>query len=76
MAIITEHFEIDGADFIRTYSDANRYVVGGFPYGEYTEACDPAEYNRTYIEGGIITDNDSEEADYAEAGRILLGVSE
>lgn len=75
MAILTEHFDVNGTDFIRTYSDANRYVVGGIPYGEYTEACDPASFGRTYTEGNIITDG-SEDADFAEAGKILLGVIE
>lgn len=50
--IIQEHFDINGRDFIRTYSDENRYVIReGIAY---SEACDPAEFNRQYIEGDII----------------------
>lgn len=47
--IITENLVINRKDFIRTYSDAGRYVVrDGF---EYAEAYDPAELERTYTEG-------------------------
>lgn len=47
--IQTETFYINGHEFTRTYSDANRYVVrDGI---EYSEACDPAEFGRTYTEG-------------------------
>lgn len=50
--IIQEHFNINGRDFIRTYSDENRYIIReGIAY---SEACDPAEFNRQYIEGDII----------------------
>ena len=74
MAIIVETFYINNTEFTRTYSDANRYVVRDGV--SYSEACDPAEFGRTYTEGDLIPyderDN-TEEADYAEAGRILLG---
>lgn len=56
--IRTETLTIGGKQFVRTYSDANRYVVGGAPAGEYTEAIDPAELGRTYIEGNLIPDDD------------------
>lgn len=49
MAIVQEHFDVNGHDFIRTYSDENRYVVRDGV--EYSEACDPAEFGRTYTEG-------------------------
>lgn len=68
--IVQEHFEIDGRDFIRTYSDAGRYVVGGEPYGEYTEACDPAELGRTYTEGELMPPDDAEAE---EILNIILG---
>lgn len=49
MAVITEIFYIDDRKFTRNYSDANRYVVrDGI---NYSEACDPAEFGRTYTEG-------------------------
>ena len=79
MAVITETFYINNREFTRTYSDANRYVVrDGI---EYSEACDPSEFGRTYTEGNIIPSEDSESidqniADKAEAYDILTGVSE
>jgi len=75
--IIQEHFEIDGRDFIRTYSNSGRFVVRDEV--EYSEACDPAEFGRTYTEGGLIPDEErdmTELADKAEAYDILTGVSE
>lgn len=62
-----KHFDVGGRDFVRTYSDAGRYVLGGEPYGEYTEACDPAEFGRTYTEGGIIPPVDGGETEEAHA---------
>ena len=71
--IIQEHFEVNGRDFVRTYSDAGRYVVGGSPVGEYSEACDPAEFNRQYTEGDLIPTDD---ADAEEILNILMGGAE
>lgn len=62
-----KHFDVGGRDFIRTYSDAGRYVLGGEPYGEYTEACDPVELGRTYTEGDIIPPVESGETEEAHA---------
>ena len=60
MSIKTEYFEVNGRDFIRTYSDAGRYVVrDGI---EYEEACDPAEFGRTYTEGEVKPYGETEEA--------------
>ena len=50
--IVQEHFDVNGRDFIRTTSDAGRYVVRDGV--EYSEACDPAELGRTYTEGGLM----------------------
>lgn len=55
--IIQEYFNINGRDFIRTYSDENRYVIR--ENISYSEACDPAEFNRQYIEGDIIKDEEN-----------------
>ena len=73
--IVQEHFDVNGRDFIRTYSDAGRYVVrDGI---SYSEACDPAEFNRQYTEGELIpVEERSDLADKAEAYDILMGVSE
>jgi len=72
--IIQEHFDVDGRDFIRTTSNAGRYVVrNGI---SYSEACDPAEFGREYTEGDLIPDEErdlSELADKAEAYDILMG---
>ncbi len=74
--IKTETFYIGEREFIRTYSDANRYVVREGV--SYSEACDPAEFGRTYTEGDVMDDGEESavDADYAEAGRILMGVEE
>lgn len=72
--IITETFEINGRQFVRTASDDNRYVVRDGV--SYSEACDPAEFGRTYTEGAMIPIDESTLADKAEAYDILMGVSE
>lgn len=50
--IVQETYMLGDRQFIRTYSDANRYVVrDGIEYGE---ANDPAEFNRQYTEGDLM----------------------
>lgn len=71
MAVITEHFDVNGRDFIRTTSDAGRYVVRDGV--EYSEACDPAEFGRTYTETDIPIED---EPDAQEILNIILGVGE
>ncbi len=72
--IVKTHFDVNGRDFIRTVSDAGRYVVRDGV--SYSEACDPAEFGRTYTEGDVIPDEErSDLADKAEAYDILTGVS-
>lgn len=73
MAIIQKHFTVGERDFIRTYSDKNVLIHGGSPEGDYSEACDPAELGRTYTETDIPIDDETTEADKAEAFDILLG---
>lgn len=69
--IITENFEIDGTAFIRTTSSEGRYVVrDGI---SYEEACDPAEFGRTYTEGDVIP---TTESDAEELLNIILGGTE
>lgn len=71
--IVQEHFDVEGRDFIRTYSDANRYVVRD---GEsYSEACDPAEFGRTYTEGELLP-QEERQAQAEEVLNILMGVTE
>lgn len=68
--IITETYMLNGREFTRTYSDANRYVVrDGI---EYSEANDPSEFGRTYTEGDVMEEN----TDAEEILDILMGVSE
>ena len=73
--IITEVIEINGAQYVHTYSDEGRYVVReGI---SYEDAIDPIGFNRTYTEGELIPveepETDISESEFAEAGRILMG---
>lgn len=79
MAVRTESFQVNGRNFIRTYSDANRYVVrDGI---SYTEANDPAELGRTYAEGDPLPPEEFDaqtayqqlRADLAAAKSMLAG---
>lgn len=73
--IVQTHFDVNGRDFIRTYSNSGRYVVRDG--ASYSEACDPAEFGRTYTEGDLMPDEERTDiADKAEAYDILTGVSE
>lgn len=68
-----------GEDLIRTYSNKNVYIHGGFPEADYIEAIDPIYMNRTYTETDIPIEPETdltEDEQYAEAGRILMGVNE
>ena len=68
MAIITELFEINSKKFVKTYSDSNRYVVRDGV--NYSEACDPFELSRMYVEGEEMPINKS---DPEELLSILTG---
>lgn len=75
--IVQEHYLIGERDFVRTYSDRGMKIHGGFPEGDYDEACDPAEFGRTYTETNIPVEPDETTlADKAEAYDILMGVVE
>lgn len=65
--IVQEHFDINGRDFVRTFSDSGRYVVREGV--AYSDACDPAEFDRTYTEGELMPDD----IDEAEAYDIIFG---
>ena len=70
--IVTENFKVGERDFNRTYSDSGRYVVRDGV--EYSEACDPAEFGRTYTEGDLMPDEERTDIqDKAEAYDILIG---
>ena len=68
--IVTEHFDIDGRDFIRTYSNTGCYVVRDGV--EYSEACDPAEFGRTYTEGNKMPQEEIE-SQAEDILNIILG---
>lgn len=70
MAIKIETFYINGREFTRTYSDANRYVVRDGV--EYDEANDPSEFGRVYTEGNLKSTEEIE-ADAQEIVDILTG---
>lgn len=73
--IVTENFKVGERDFIRTTSDSGRYVVRDGV--SYSEACDPAEFGRTYTEGDLMPDEERTDiADKAEAYDILVGGAE
>ncbi len=59
MAIVQEEYYIEDRKMIRTYSDEGRYVVRDDI--SYYEACDPAEFGRTYVEGDLIPEPEEEE---------------
>ena len=71
--IVTETFELDGRQFVRTYSDSGVKVHGGFPETDYDDVCDPAEFGRTYTETDIPIEG---ETDAEEILNILMGVEE
>ena len=73
MAIVTEQYELNGRTFVRTYSDRGMLIHGGFPEGDYEEANDPAELNRTYVETDIPIGSDESAEEIVD---ILTGVSE
>ena len=75
--MIIEEILPDNPSLIRHYSDQGVYIHGGFPEGDYIEAIDPIDMNRTYVETNIpilpnIEDTESEEA--KEALHILLNI--
>ena len=73
--IKTESMTINGISFVRTYSDTGHRVERDGV--AYDEAIDPADTGRTYTESEEMVGEDGEsDADYAEAGRIMMGVSE
>ena len=58
MAIIKENFYMGERLFSRVYSDSGKYVVRDGV--EYSEACDPAELNREYTEGNLMSSEEQE----------------
>ena len=73
MAIIQEHFNLNGVDFVRTYSDRGMMIHGGSPEGDYSEASEPASFGRTYTETDIPIESDGTAE---EVLNVLLGGAE
>ena len=72
-----EQFYVGETLFNRAYSDKGVLIHGGVPEGDYSEACDPAEFGRTYTETDIPVNPDNTTVeDKAEAYDILMGVGE
>lgn len=73
--IVIEYITIREREFVRTYSDAGRYVVRDGV--TYSEAIDPFGTGRVYTEGDIMPDeentNTATAADY-EAALAEFGV--
>lgn len=69
MAIKTDTYILNGREFTRTYSDSGHYVVRDGV--SYSEANDPSEFNRIYIEGDPIPIEEQEEL--TEILNIILG---
>lgn len=63
-----------GDTLIRTYSDVGMYIHGGYPEADYEEATDPISAGRTYIETDIPITMTVSEEEYAEVGKIFMGV--
>lgn len=56
---------------VKTYSDKNVYIHGGFPEGDYEESIDPEDANRTFTETDIPIEQ--EELTDTEALNIIMG---
>jgi len=71
--IVIEHLEINGRQYVRTYSDAGMLIHGGFPEADYEEAIEPAEYGRVYTETDIPIGGD-DEISMEEAFDLMEGI--
>lgn len=73
--IITENIVINGSNYIHTYSDSGVKIRQDGTGVIYDDAIDPAETGRTYTETELLIEEDEETLqEYAEAGKILMGM--
>lgn len=74
--IVKETRELNGRMFDYTYSDIGMMIERDGAL--YSEAYDPQGSGREYIETDepVKREEENLDAQYAEAGRILMGVSE
>lgn len=69
MAVVYENIS---DNLVRAYSDKGVYIQGGMPAGEYTDAVDPKNQNRKYVETETkIPEKSAEIADYQAKLREL-----
>lgn len=61
-----------GVELVRAYSDEGLLIARDGV--EYVDAIDPRDANRQYEETETPIDVEYTDEDYAEAGKILLGV--
>lgn len=66
----------DGVRLYRTYSDNNRYLIQQDTGDIYEEAIDVEDTTHTYIEGDEIPSEIPSDEEYADVGRILMGVQD
>ena len=71
--IIVENRTINDGTFTYTYSDEGFYIERDGVL--YWDAYDPVDSGRTYTETDIPLPQPTD-AEYAEAGKILMGVAE
>lgn len=71
--IRAETLTIGEKQYTRTYSDRGMMIHGGFPEADYSEAVDPAELGRTYVETDIPIEGESEAEEIVS---ILTGEAE
>lgn len=74
MALIIERKEIDGTTYQYTYSSIGMMIEREGVL--YYDAIDPLDIPRTYTETDIPVPVEFTDAEYAEAGKILMGVTE
>lgn len=70
--IVTENLTINSKPFVKTYSDAGYMVEREGT--RYSEAIDPAEFSRIYIETDELVEDETDEAtdaDYQAALRDM-----
>ena len=60
MSLIIERININGRELIKTYSDANMMIRQNGTGALYSEAIDPENMERTYIETDIQIEHDIE----------------
>lgn len=73
--IVTERITIKGQEYLHNYSDAGYMVERDGVM--YSDAVDPINSGRVYTETDTpIEPVEDIEAEYAEAGKILMGVNE